>query len=248
LAFLPLIVINIVFLSSHGGLSNSKPSTDLHPSVTQHRQRKPSIMPSLIDDLHDWPLDGAPISNDFRAQNYTPEPGRSRHNGSRHTHGCKICEAYATCRHNRYYRKSDAVNFANAVEDGKHLAATTLVEQYDGAGFDQLDTVGTGALSHDDAVVAELWRLGLLYDDAQERGAGVSLDVITHDDQEFCVLYKPLKGSRRRRYQRMAETPVSPALSFVDITSDEELAAFLSVYDFVDVGAESSLDENFDLV
>jgi hypothetical protein len=46
----------------------------------------------------------------------------------------------------------------------------------------------------------------------------------------------------------MAETPVSPALSFVDITSDEELAAFLSVYDFVDVGAESSLDENFDLV
>lgn len=119
---------------------------------------------------------------------------------------------------------------------------------------EDLDTLGLPdraemvCLDEQDAVLWALYWWGLLYHDEQERGAGFTLDIITHDEQDFLVSYKSPRGPRRREHREARGDDVSPARSFVDITSDEELAAFLSVYDYVDLGPGISDDEGFGLV
>lgn len=152
--------------------------------------------------------------------------------------------------HRRTHLKACAVLLEDAVKEGANMLMFPVEDDHncDKDGCFGLEFVE--GLGPEEAAVQELRRLGLLYDDVQVRGSGVSWDVITPREQEFSVSYKPLKGSRRRQTGRhRAEARVlSPALSYVDITSDEELAAFLSVYDFVDVAAEGSVDDSFQLV
>ncbi|KAH8898284.1 hypothetical protein GQ53DRAFT_817565 [Thozetella sp. PMI_491] len=77
---------------------------------------------------------------------------------------------------------------------------------------------------------AELYRLGVLYDDEQERGAGFDFDAILRDEPQFSV--RPAKRGRGRKGKPCASSlehaPCLPLhLSFSTLRDDEALAAFL---------------------
>ncbi|CAK7233073.1 hypothetical protein SCUCBS95973_008471 [Sporothrix curviconia] len=94
----------------------------------------------------------------------------------------------------------------------------------------------SASLPADDPDVAELYRLGLLYDDEHERGVGFGLDAIVHD----VPLYTVSTGRRGRAGGREVATlegisgacndslpPLHLALSFTNLGDDAALARFL---------------------
>ncbi|KAK5659494.1 hypothetical protein OQA88_695 [Cercophora sp. LCS_1] len=94
------------------------------------------------------------------------------------------------------------------------------------------------ALAADDA---ELYRLGVLYDDEYERGDGFSLDAIQRD-MPFSVTVKQSK-KRGRKERREEDYALDLALSFAALGDDEALAAFLmgpaeDELEFAELGAE----------
>ncbi|KAI1052183.1 hypothetical protein NW752_010811 [Fusarium irregulare] len=81
-------------------------------------------------------------------------------------------------------------------------------------------------LSEDDEV-AELYRMGLLYDDEQERGEGFNLDSIKHEEPVYSI--KPSKTSRKKRSQSFSfNSPLHLDLSFTDLGGDQTIAQLLS--------------------
>ncbi|KAK3357915.1 hypothetical protein B0T25DRAFT_174228 [Lasiosphaeria hispida] len=102
--------------------------------------------------------------------------------------------------------------------------------------------------SEDGADEAELYRLGLLYDDEHERGSAFSLNAIVHDDPVWNVKFKEERRGKKKQRQRgfgevMSEGEVvnlalDLALSFAAFGDDEALAAFLIGADEAE-GAES---------
>lgn len=76
---------------------------------------------------------------------------------------------------------------------------------------------------------AELYRLGLLYDDEHERGSGFNLDAIVHDEPAYTLNMRPAKRGRKRKSDQ-AHGPVRDLplnLSFAALGDDEALAHFL---------------------
>lgn len=148
---------------------------------------------------------------------------------------CSRCKVVG---HRRQHRDNRKVT-AHAINEGLELAE------------DWYHEVNEDLYCWDyDDILMELWRLGLLYEDQQERGPGLTLNTITHREREFSLVYEKSRAARRRRATSRASSrdSLSPALSFVDVTSDEELAAFLSVYDYVDLGGNMSEDEGVQVV
>ncbi|KAI7765289.1 hypothetical protein LZL87_009818 [Fusarium oxysporum] len=79
----------------------------------------------------------------------------------------------------------------------------------------------------EDDEVAELYRMGLLYDDEQIRGEGFSLDSIKHEEPTYSI--RPAKQSRKKRAQSFSfNQPLHLDLSFTDLGGSQALAQILS--------------------
>lgn len=82
-------------------------------------------------------------------------------------------------------------------------------------------------LSSEDAEVAELYRLGLLYDDEKDRGSGFDLNSIAHEQPLY-----PIRQSKRmrktKRKNRALEQQLYLDLSFTDLGGDDAIAQYLS--------------------
>lgn len=83
----------------------------------------------------------------------------------------------------------------------------------------------------DAAQVSELYRMGLLYDDEHERGAGFSLDAIVRDPEEpvYSLRVRPTRRGRRDDGDRDDRdgTSLSVDLAFSVFGEDEALAGWL---------------------
>ncbi|KAM5351026.1 hypothetical protein ACJ41O_003749 [Fusarium nematophilum] len=81
---------------------------------------------------------------------------------------------------------------------------------------------------NDDADVAELYRMGLLYDDEQDRGEGFDLNSIEHEQPVYSV--RPAKRSRKTKksHSFSFNEPLYLDLSFTDLGGDQTIAQFLS--------------------
>ncbi|EAQ91700.1 predicted protein [Chaetomium globosum CBS 148.51] len=87
-------------------------------------------------------------------------------------------------------------------------------------------------LGDEQAEVAELYRLGLLYDDEHERGAGFSLDGIVRDEPVYSLRVRPAKRSRRAERRWNGGHSGVLSLSVVDLAfsafgADEALAGWM---------------------
>lgn len=82
-------------------------------------------------------------------------------------------------------------------------------------------------MSEDDEV-AELYRMGLLYDDEQVRGEGFNLDSIKHEEPVYSI--RTAKPSRKtKRSQSFSfNQPLHLDLSFTDLGGDQTIAQLLS--------------------
>ncbi|KAF4444407.1 hypothetical protein F53441_11131 [Fusarium austroafricanum] len=80
----------------------------------------------------------------------------------------------------------------------------------------------------EDDEVAELYRMGLLYDDEQDRGEGFNLDSIKHEEPVYSI--RPAKRSRKtKRAQSFSfNQPLDLDLSFTDLGGDQTIAQLLS--------------------
>lgn len=104
--------------------------------------------------------------------------------------------------------------------------------------------------SQGDLEVAELYRLGLLYDDEHVRGSGFTLDVIVHEDPVYAV--RPAKrrrhgGSRKRAESLFSEVPAELPLelSFAELGKDEVIARYLISNPDFEFGAKEYMEELF---
>jgi hypothetical protein len=80
---------------------------------------------------------------------------------------------------------------------------------------------------NEDAEVAELYRMGLLYDDEQDRGDAFNLNSIEHQEPVYTV--RPAKRSRKnktRRYSDVDQKPLYLDLSFADLGIDQTSAQY----------------------
>jgi len=84
-------------------------------------------------------------------------------------------------------------------------------------------------VSDDDAQVAELYRMGLLYDETEQRQSGedaFTLNDIHHDEPVYSI-----RPARRRRKSnnksRSYDGPLPLDLSFADLGNDDDLAPYL---------------------
>ncbi|KAG7291288.1 hypothetical protein NEMBOFW57_001300 [Staphylotrichum longicolle] len=75
--------------------------------------------------------------------------------------------------------------------------------------------------------IAELYRMGLLYDDEHERGEGFSLDKIVRDEPAYSLRVRPAKPGRRGESQRADFVSLSVDLAFSAFGEDEALACWL---------------------
>ncbi|KAH7023979.1 hypothetical protein EDB80DRAFT_59728 [Ilyonectria destructans] len=83
---------------------------------------------------------------------------------------------------------------------------------------------------NEDADVAELYRMGLLYDDEQDRGEGFDLNSIEHQEPVYSV--RPAKRSRRNKASGWDDLDqLHLNLSFTDLGGDQNIAQFLSSTD-----------------
>lgn len=87
---------------------------------------------------------------------------------------------------------------------------------------------GRSPVLTDDAEVAELYRMGLLYEDEQDRGANFNLDSIDHNEPVYSV--RPAKRSRfsKKSHSFSIDKPLHLNLSFTDLGGDHHIAQFLS--------------------
>lgn len=98
----------------------------------------------------------------------------------------------------------------------------------------------------DDAQVAELYRMGLLYDEEQDRGddaAAFDLNSIQHEQPVYSI--RPAKRARKFSKSRGfgAETPLHLDLSFSDLGDDTAIAQFLrpSPHDDVEAAGDEAI-------
>ncbi|KAH7329473.1 hypothetical protein B0I35DRAFT_404693 [Stachybotrys elegans] len=78
----------------------------------------------------------------------------------------------------------------------------------------------------EDAQIAELYRMGLLYDDGDERAApAFDLNSIPHEEPVYSI--RPAKRSRRSNKGRDYDEPLHLDLSFTDLGHDGAIAEFL---------------------
>jgi hypothetical protein len=83
----------------------------------------------------------------------------------------------------------------------------------------------------EDDQVAELYRMGLLYDDEQVRGEGFNLDSINHQEPIYSIrTAKPTRKSKRSQSFSFNQ-PLHLDLSFTDLGGDETIAQLLSSSD-----------------
>lgn len=81
-------------------------------------------------------------------------------------------------------------------------------------------------LSTEDAQVAELYRLGLLYDDEQDRGEGFNLNTISHDAPLYSI--RPARRSRKSKAKGYGlGNPLHLDLSFTDLGDNDAIAQYL---------------------
>jgi hypothetical protein len=77
----------------------------------------------------------------------------------------------------------------------------------------------------EDAQVADLYRMGLLYDDDErDRAEALNLNSIRHDEALYTI--RPAKRARRNKSRR--NEPLHLNLSFADLGNDHSLAQYLS--------------------
>ncbi|KAF5021307.1 hypothetical protein F66182_6705 [Fusarium sp. NRRL 66182] len=75
--------------------------------------------------------------------------------------------------------------------------------------------------------VAELYRMGLLYDDEQDRGEGFTLDSIKHQEPVYSI--RPAKRSRKKKSHSFSfNEPLHLNLSFTDLGNDLTIAQLLA--------------------
>lgn len=77
----------------------------------------------------------------------------------------------------------------------------------------------------EDPEVAELYRLGLLYDDEHVRGAGFGFHAIARGEQAYTMTTRP---ARRRRAQQEVTTKIPLDWTFSGLEDDDEVARYLS--------------------
>ncbi|KAF9873070.1 hypothetical protein CkaCkLH20_09580 [Colletotrichum karsti] len=85
-----------------------------------------------------------------------------------------------------------------------------------------------GQMDQEQRDVAELYRLGLLYDDEYLRGEGFELGSIVHDEPEFAM--RPAKRARRTRSQRRSyedDLQLTLDISLAELGRDESFARYL---------------------
>lgn len=94
----------------------------------------------------------------------------------------------------------------------------------------------------EDAEIAELYRMGLLYDDEQDRGSAFDLNSIQHEEPVYTV--RPAKRPRKSKARRFSDLdtnrPLYLDLSFTDLCFDRETSQFFPS------GPSSDFDEPAD--
>lgn len=82
---------------------------------------------------------------------------------------------------------------------------------------------------NDEAEVAELYRMGLLYDDEQDRSESFNLNCIEHREPVFTIrTAKRSRKNKTRRYSDLDQPPLHLNLSFTDLGGDQTIAQYLS--------------------
>ncbi|KAI5465313.1 hypothetical protein BGZ63DRAFT_373264 [Mariannaea sp. PMI_226] len=84
---------------------------------------------------------------------------------------------------------------------------------------------------NEDAELAELYRMGLLYDDEQDHAEAVNFNLNSIKHQEPLYSIRPAKRSRKSKSQRRhseLDQPLYLDLSFTDLGNDHTIAQFLS--------------------
>lgn len=86
------------------------------------------------------------------------------------------------------------------------------------------------SLGDEDAQIAELYRMGLLYDenDAEEAKAitgSINLNTIYHDQPAYTI--RPAKRSRKLQGKAQLRNPLDLDLSFADLGADDDLSRYL---------------------
>ncbi|KAJ9136823.1 hypothetical protein NKR23_g9499 [Pleurostoma richardsiae] len=99
----------------------------------------------------------------------------------------------------------------------------------------QCSSSSSTCLAEDDDDDAELYRLGLLYDDEHERGPGFSLDAVVHDEPAYAYSVNFRQQGKRGQKRKVEEhgtgtdghfeLPLN--LSFSRLADDEAIARFL---------------------
>ncbi|KAK3295190.1 uncharacterized protein B0H64DRAFT_394562 [Chaetomium fimeti] len=84
-----------------------------------------------------------------------------------------------------------------------------------------------GGLRDEQAEVAELYRMGLLYDDEHERGEGFSLDGIVRDEPVYSLRVRPAKRARREERAADGLSLSAVDLAFSAFGADEAWAGWL---------------------
>lgn len=91
----------------------------------------------------------------------------------------------------------------------------------------------------EDAEIAELYRMGLLYDNEQDRGSGFSLNSIDHEEPVYTI--RPAKRARRHNKARgYLDQPLHLDLSFTDLGGDDAIAQYLMSSAMTDSAADES--------
>lgn len=93
----------------------------------------------------------------------------------------------------------------------------------------------------EDAQIAELYRMGLLYDHEQDRGEGFSLNSINHDEPTYII--RPAKRARRQNKSRAyLEQQLHLDLSFTDLGDNDAIARYLMSSTFSDRDEDGALE------
>ncbi|KAH6838617.1 hypothetical protein B0I37DRAFT_419550 [Chaetomium sp. MPI-CAGE-AT-0009] len=97
-------------------------------------------------------------------------------------------------------------------------------EEWEG---DEQEQEHDGGLRDEQAEVAELYRMGLLYDDEHERGEGFSLDGIVRDEPAYSLRVRPAKRARGEERARDGVFLSAVDLAFSAFGADQAWAGWL---------------------
>ncbi|KAM0281441.1 hypothetical protein ACHAQH_003564 [Verticillium albo-atrum] len=196
--------VDLAFTAKHFSLSSPRPS-----AVRKSRSVHPKAVARALLDRGFAPEDLPVLSRESHAH----APRRNEHRARRHGPATDP--------------DHDAIRLARSTvplpSDGSRDRVPSLERQ--NAFWDPRTT--KRAARHDEgADVAELYRIGLLYDDDHTRGSGFGMDAIVRDEPAYSITTRPSR-KRARRGSKGGSVGLHMDWDFTGLEEDDEVARYL---------------------